>query len=70
MDKIDAIFRSLGYVIDKHAGISPYDLFERDGYTELETQLQILAGKRAAVAAAKEADDRDRVEDLWDDGSP
>ncbi len=68
VNKIDQILKSLGYKIEQHSGLHPHSLYEHEAaYGELEAQLATLTSKSNDVAAAKEADDHDTVDSLWDD---
>jgi hypothetical protein len=67
--RFDRILRAHRYKIEDYHGFSPYDLIEREGFNELEVELEILASKVKAVEAAKDADDQDAVESLWDETS-
>jgi hypothetical protein len=58
----------VGFKFYEGSGILPQDLYDRESFTELASELQRLAVAEQATATAKAADDRDAVESLWDDG--
>ncbi|MBB0993626.1 hypothetical protein G6010_14330 [Dietzia sp. SLG510A3-3B2-2] len=73
VDKIGAVFDRRGYDTQKTPGrgaqglVLPQSLYDRDSFEAVADSLNELAAAEAALKAAKEADDRDVVDSLWDD---
>lgn len=64
---IDAVVRKHGYTVPEHGGFHPHSLYEIAWFQEATAALQALVSAQDNVRAAKEADDRDSVEQLWND---